>query len=500
MNIKSIIRTGLGLSLGLSMVASAYAASYQYRVYLPGYIAPAPVVPAAPPPPPVENVTVALAGLTLPPATRTKAYSHDLAGQLTVTGASNFVASEVLWSAIAQDLPPGLSLTGSVVSGIPTTKNLVGTTFPVTAEYKTKTASANYTLVVNGNVLKAIAVSAGVYHSCAITPTNGLKCWGLNDQGQLGSGNGTSSIVPVNVVGMTSQVASVSVGIYHTCATKTDGSAWCWGINDRGQLGIGNSGFPNSATPVQVSGMGSGVSKVVTGYDHVCAVHNGAAKCWGGNGRGAVGNNTVTDQFSPVVAGGLASGITDVGAGGDHSCALLSNGTVKCWGWNVVGQLGNNSVVDSLTPVNVIGLTGAGSISIGYNHSCALTSSGVKCWGHNDYGALGDGSANTSLTPVLAAGTSGATRVSAGGYHTCAVVSGQVKCWGYNIAGQVGTGSYSDVLVPTVIPGITDVESGYFHTCGLSAEGAACWGFNDNSQLGDKNTVSQPAPVDVEAD
>ncbi len=155
--------------------------------------------------------------------------------------------------------------------------------------------------------------------------------------------------------------------------------------------------------PVDVSGLGSGVRAIAAG-GHSCALTSaGGVKCWGSNFAGQLGNGTNTDSNVPVDVSGLGSGISAIAAGGNHSCALTSAGAVKCWGFNIFGQLGDGTSTDSNVPVDVSDLgSGISAIAAGGIHSCALTSAGgAKCWGNNSGGQLGDGSSQPfSTVPV----------------------------------------------------------------------------------------------------
>jgi alpha-tubulin suppressor-like RCC1 family protein len=147
----------------------------------------------------------------------------------------------------------------------------------------------------------------------------------------------------------------VSAGSGYTCASTSTGAVRCWGSNDYGQLGNGNT--TSTSAPVGVTGLGSGVAAVSAGGYHSCAVTSaGAAKCWGLNGNGELGNGAVIDSSAPVAVSGLGSGVAAVSAGGYHSCAVTSAGAAKCWGSNGDGQLGNATTNDSAVPVDVFGL------------------------------------------------------------------------------------------------------------------------------------------------
>ncbi|MCU1496874.1 MAG: regulator of chromosome condensation, partial [Acidimicrobiales bacterium] len=345
---------------------------------------------------------------------------------------------------------------------------------------------------VTGLASGVVSVAAGGLGSCALTSAGGVKCWGGNSGGQLGNGSNTQSTTPVDVTGLTSGVASVAAGSGHSCALTSAGGVKCWGGNGNGQLGSGASA--QSTTPVDATGLTSGVASVATGSGHSCSVTTaGGAKCWGGNASGQLGNGSNTPSTTPVDVTGLASGVASVATTSNHSCAVTTGGGVKCWATNGNGQLGNGSTIQSRTPVDVTGLTaGAASVATGASHSCAMTTAGaVKCWGGNGNGQLGTGSSTQSTTPVDVTGlSSGVVSVAAGGNHSCAVTAaGGVKCWGYNGNGQLGNGSTTQSTTPVDVTGLTSgvaaVAAGSGHSCALtSAGGVKCWGYNGSGQLG----------------
>ena len=202
-----------------------------------------------------------------------------------------------------------------------------------------------------------------------------------------------------------------------------------------------------------------GVTVVIAtsgGYQHACAaLSNGTVKCWGGNSNGQLGDGTTDDKVTPVLVSGITNAVSVV-AGGDHTCATLADGTVECWGWNGYGQLGDGTTVSNATPVLVSGITNALSVATGYYHACAALSNGtVECWGDNYYGQLGDGTTDNKTTPVLVSGITNALSVYAGGFHTCATLSDEtVECWGWNSYGQLGDEITDDSSTPVAIIGL----------------------------------------------
>ena len=277
------------------------------------------------------------------------------------------------------------------------------------------TVDKNTPVDVSGLSSDVQAIEVGSNHTCALLTSGGMMCWGSNHYGQLGngiSGWDEDETTPVDVVGLSSGVQAIAAGVYHTCALLTSGGVKCWGNNEYGQLGDGT--YDNSPTPVDVVGLSSGVQAIAAGGEygaigHTCAVLlSGGMKCWGANELGQLGNGTTDDSSTPVDVVGLSSDVQAIAAGGIHTCAVLASGGVKCWGNNEYGQLGDGTTDDSYTPVDVVGLSSGvqaiaagGEYDAGGEHTCAvLASGGVKCWGDNGSGQLGDGTTDDSYTPV----------------------------------------------------------------------------------------------------
>jgi alpha-tubulin suppressor-like RCC1 family protein len=311
--------------------------------------------------------------------------------------------------------------------------------------------------------------------------------------------DGTAAIT----VGVPPAVVIVSAGLDFSCATLTDGHAYCWGFNGLGQLGDGTTN--SSVSPVLVVGGASytGVSVAHDGSsgigDHTCGLTDtGVIDCWGGNSLGQLGDGTNSNSSVPqTVAGGLTFVHGD--AGGRHNCAIDDAGLAWCWGDNGRGQLGDGTSTNSNQPVAVSGSMVFFDISAGTNHSCGIVEAdgSVWCWGGGSLGQLGDGLQSNSDVPVKISSGAVFLYVTAGDRHSCAVDEfGDAYCWGWNVNGQLGVTSQPDQClgteacedVPVLVSGGQSwnfVSAGHRFTCGLNAaEEALCWGANANGKLG----------------
>lgn len=329
--------------------------------------------------------------------------------------------------------------------------------------------------------VNAIMVSAGRSHTCAVTVGGGVKCWGRNNNGQLGDGTLVDRTSPVDVTGLSTGVSAVAAGSDHTCALLTNGGVKCWGGNYSGQLGDGTN--VRSAAPVSVSGVSAGVVQVVTGWTHTCArTSTGRVECWGDNYSAQLGDGTTTERRSPTQV--VSSGAEHISAGGAHTCALFSVTGVSCWGRNSDGQLGTGTRTRSTVPVLVSPpMPTATYVAVGKDHTCATTSnaSRPKCWG---FGYTED------PTTVVNEGYD-AVSLTLGKFHTCSLDStNQIDCWGSNSKGQLGAPGANFTAI--------SLAAGWEHTCAVEQGGVVkCWGHNEYGQLGDGTTIDRSAPVDV---
>lgn len=351
-----------------------------------------------------------------------------------------------------------------------------------------------------------VSIAAGRYHTCVVTESGGVKCWGKNEHGELGNGTNSDSSVPVDVVGLQRGVRAVVAGWGHTCALMDSGGVKCWGYNDNGELG--NAFNSNSNIPVDVSGLDGGVISIDAADDHTCVVlAGGNVGCWGYNEYGQLGDGATVDRNVPVYVPGQPVGAHAVAAGWGHTCALLATGGVKCWGNNELGQLGDGSDAENRTkPVYVSGMTyDVSAITADGGHTCALKTNGiVMCWGANKYGQLGDGTGEIRKVPVAVAGLNMKVwKLVAGWNTTCAIgEAGELACWGWNYYGQLGNGirttSARPVVAGEMMYGVVDAALGWGHTCVITDTGGVqCFGLNEFGQLGDGTTENGYLPLDV---
>ncbi len=392
-----------------------------------------------------------------------------------------------------------------------------------------------------------ISIVTGAFHTCALLTGGSVKCWGRNDFGQLGIGerehrgdnpNEMASYLPQVSLGKDRYATALTAGAFHTCALLDDGSVKCWGLNGIGQLGLGYTKTRGDELnemgddlPTVDVGTGMSVVAIAAGAYHTCALLSDKAsvmsvKCWGANASGQLGmGDTMPRGRKPVEMGealsnvelGNGVSIASISAGDYFTCAILSNGSVKCWGENGVGQLGQGGtsdrgdnpqeVGDELPPI----LLGTGinpsSLAPGSAHVCALLGSpGVKCWGGNWKGQLGFGDVTHrgnalgqmgDSLPFVDLGMSTVSQIVAGHSFTCAIMAnGVVKCWGSNESGQLGIGdSYNRGDQPGEMGGVlpvvelgqkaTMIAAGDTHACALLEDGnVKCWGGNTYGQLG----------------
>ena len=334
------------------------------------------------------------------------------------------------------------------------------------------------------------------------------------------------------------QAASIAMGQQFSCALDIRGEVRCWGRNDYGQLGYGNTEsigdteLPGDAGPVDLGGKAAAIA---AGDSHVCALlESGSVRCWGQGAFGKLGygnSQNVGDNESPSSAGPVSLGgpAAAIAAGGDHSCAVLIDGVVRCWGRGMDGRLGYGNPVSigddefpsSVSPVDLGGK--AKDVVAGAFHTCALLEDGlVRCWGEGGSGQLGnaetawigDNETPASIDPVGLGGQ--AIALAAGGVRTCAILTdGAVRCWGWGKYGALGYGNEDDIgdnESPSQVPPLQlgakaiGVAVGGSHACAVLVDGAVrCWGNSSGGELGygateaigDDETPDSVGPVEL---
>ena len=341
----------------------------------------------------------------------------------------------------------------------------------------------------DGAACGAIEIASYASHNCVRRADGEVRCWGYNEFGNTGVDStqmcGGSKCVPVPapVAGLPA-ADLLGLGDGHSCA-RAGAAVYCWGRNDRGQFGTGQTG--NSVEPVLVPERAG--ATVLTGGDvHACSLAAGAIKCAGRNQHGELGDNSFTQREAPITVG--LSGATALTGGFHHTCAI-AGGLVWCWGENDNGQVAPNAPGGDLPgPTGVVNLSGPTQLAAGENHSCALTTGGLSCWGGNANGQLGDGTTEARTAPVSVMITGTIAQVVAGANQTCARdEGGAVSCWGegYGATPQaVGLGRPA-----------RQIASGAFHACArLDDDSVWCWGRNYYGQLGDGSVGNEfSAPV-----
>jgi alpha-tubulin suppressor-like RCC1 family protein len=344
-----------------------------------------------------------------------------------------------------------------------------------------------------------ISVQAGGNHTCALKQSGLVRCWGDNYNGQLGverTADATFDTLGRDIVGLDS-VLQIATGGAHTCVLQQRGNVSCWGWNRDGQLGTGTrTERVNVHRPTPIVGQ-SAIVSLALGDGHLCDVDsNGTVWCWGDNevgqlGIGVMGNNGNFGLPNEVDA---AVNTLSVDLGGMHSCALLETAELNCWGRNTLGQLGNSyagDIADSVVPNFVVGVNNVSAYSAGGDTSCAVAAGIVSCWGDNEYGQLatatvGVGDYRTTASVVV--GLDAVIDVSVGRHHVCALRDDRtVWCWGRNNVHQIAETenllSVQPIRIPLSTP-IASLSTSADHTCAIDTEGTVwCWGNNQSGQL-----------------
>lgn len=422
----------------------------------------------------------------------------------TVTGATN---TGTFWSAAGSGVAATTS-DGWITGIAPGT-----TTILVRATADSRVSAIISVTVVAGTPQGPwVRISIGSSQMCALNESGRAYCWGSRVSGATGENISDASSVmrPAPAAGAL-RFRDIAVGTNVVCGVTAAGETWCWGTNAAGALGNGTATTDGSGsiTPVRVSAAPAFVS-ISAASQSVCGTTAaGAAWCWGDNDRGQLGAGiTVNSPFrlpSPtLVAGGQVYDTYTVGA--THTCGLTRTGAVYCAGNNGLRELGREAPpLTSVTPL----LAGGGPysrLSTGpSSHRCALAADGVPwCWGNNGSGQLGRTTTTDRIgTPAPAQTALRFTRVVSGAFHTCGITAdGTAYCWGNNSSGELGDGSFTNRTSPVAVTGghrFTELAAGSHNTCGITTSGALyCWGSNRSNMLGaGVQSLDRNVPVQV---
>lgn len=343
---------------------------------------------------------------------------------------------------------------------------------------------------------KPIQISSGPYHTCILRSDTRVACMGFNQWGGLGDGTTTNSNVPILVRDFIGG-RFVGAGYAHTCALMIDGTIICWGrVSNRGAGEITSPRDGSLPPPTRVIGVDSAIQLSV-GANHSCALlSNQTIKCWGNNGYGQIGNGTVTSSELriPVEVLGINNAV-QVAAGQRRTCAILSDQTVKCWGYEYGGPFTGSNETLSPYPTAVSGLNGVTQIGVGSAGNCALLADqSVKCW------AYPVGYPERPSDPEIVIGVANAIQITAGDIFCATLFNKSAHCWGRNYNGRIGSGFTEDIWIDPPIKILEDVEvvNAGGSTCAiLDHRKIKCWGGNWYGQLGNGTQESATTPTSV---
>jgi alpha-tubulin suppressor-like RCC1 family protein len=334
---------------------------------------------------------------------------------------------------------------------------------------------------------------------------NTLFTWGYNTYGGLGDNTDVDKSNPVQTVTGGINWKQVSSGKWGTAAIKTDGTLWCWGFNQFGQLGDNTTAHKSS--PIQTVTFGTNWKQVSCGSYHTATAAiktDGTLWMWGSNSYGELGDNTVVSKSSPVQTIARGTNWKSVSVGYKHVSAIKTDGTLWSWGYNVQAQLGDNTTTNRSSPVQTVaGGTNWKQVSSGSYTMAAIKTDGTL-WSWSN--GTGDNAGITRSSPVqTVAGGTNWKQVSCGFLLTSAIkTDGTLWSWGGNSYGQLGdnTRTVRSSPVQTVTFGTNwkFVNCGMYRTAAIKTDGTLwCWGFNQYGQLGDNTNAHKSSPVQTTA-
>lgn len=342
------------------------------------------------------------------------------------------------------------------------------------------------------------SVSSGEHFTCGLTTIGDVYCWGANDRSQLGTSAVNANSTP-NKVYQVSNALEIAAGRDFACARISDGGVACWGRGDLGQTGDGIDTKIDRIFATRVHSISTAIG-ISAGFSHACVLlTDKSVRCWGENQLYQLGNEISKIETMPVKVEGIPL-VTEISSGANHTCALTDTGFVYCWGDNKFGQLGIGTMMTlKSTPSVVLGVKKVNKIQIGFNSSCAsVETTGFTCWGWGIDGQLAETDRFNRSLPVpitlstLTDSATALTSISLGRTKACGVLnsakSNLMYCWGTTASTDPITGSSA-----------TTVSLGSDHGCTVTTTGTVqCWGWNHKGQLGlgtISNAVSSIATV-----
>jgi alpha-tubulin suppressor-like RCC1 family protein len=347
------------------------------------------------------------------------------------------------------------------------------------------------------------SVSLGYYHSAALKNNGTLWTWGRNSEGQLGDNKLNFAPSPIQTIAAGNTWSTISIGNSFAAAIKNDGTLWLWGSNYSGQLG--NNSIINTNSPVQTLSAGNNWSVISLSANHAAAIKtDGTLWLWGSNFQGQLGDNTVVNKSSPVQTFSGGTTWSKVACGTNSTAAIKTDGTLWTWGWNFVGQLGDNNFSSKSTPAQTVasGTTWSLISGGGIHYVATKTDGTLWVWGHGGFGQIGNNDTNNRNSPIQAIpGTTTWSKISCGTYYTTAIKNdGSLWVWGRNSYGQLGVNTTLNISSPvqTVSLGTNWnlVGCGYNHMTAIKSDGTLwTWGSNTNGILGDGTTTHRSSPI-----
>jgi alpha-tubulin suppressor-like RCC1 family protein len=360
-------------------------------------------------------------------------------------------------------------------------------------------------LDLGGTCVPCVAeLGGGASHLCARRQDGHLQCWGDNDRGQIGDGSSTERVLPVDIdtdedgepLGA---VLDIGLGSHHTCAVTANGT-YCWGENSSGELGDPSLELHPAPTPLPVDAI-----SIAAGLSHTCwLTEGGAVDCIGDNAASQLGadQDAVPSSSDPVEAVASGAAAVALGAGAFHTCAVMDDDSLRCWGGNADGEVGDGSFDNAREPATVRPAGSTGRAATSDRFSCSIDAGGaVLCWGDNTYGQLGNGDLEDREVPTEVALEGEATQIALGDDHACArMKSGELWCWGSNALGQLGpdAGAMEKEPVRVRDDDVLLVAAAANTTCFLELSGTVlCMGAGSSGERGNGREEDGAEPVEV---